>query len=195
MSVGVVVGLLALASATPWWWVDRSVLRRTALLAARERRSPRPEPAARGGTGGGVLEVPVLVELLAAAVRAGAGVPRALSATGSAVGGEDGSALVRAAEALRLGAEWDAAWRDAPARLDVVKRSLRGAWVDGAAPTEALRAAGAEHAHERRAAARSAAARLAVRLVLPLGACFLPAFVLVGLVPVLLALGVDLLST
>jgi hypothetical protein len=34
-----------------------------------------------------------------------------------------------------------------------------------------------------------------VRLVLPLGACFLPAFVLVGLVPVLLALGVDLLST
>jgi pilus assembly protein TadC len=190
MSVGVVVGLLALASATPWWWVDRSVLRRTALLAARERRSPRPEPAARGGTGGGVLEVPVLVELLSAAVRAGAGVPRALSATGSAVGGEDGSALVRAAEALRLGA-----WRDAPARLDVVKRSLRGAWVDGAAPTEALRAAGAEHAHERRAAARSAAARLAVRLVLPLGACFLPAFVLVGLVPVLLALGVDLLST
>jgi pilus assembly protein TadC len=196
MTAGVIVGLLALGASVPWWWVDRSALRRTALLTARERRSPHPKPAAaRGGAGGGVLEVPVLVELLAAAVRAGAGVPRALSATGSAVGGEDGSALVRAAEALRLGAEWDAAWRDAPARLDVVKRSLRGAWVDGAAPTEALRAAGAEHAHERRAAARSAAARLAVRLVLPLGACFLPAFVLVGLVPVLLALGVDLLST
>jgi pilus assembly protein CpaF len=41
---------------------------------------------------------------------------------------------------------------------------------------------------------RDAAGRLAVRLVLPLGACFLPAFVLVGLAPVLIALGIDLLS-
>jgi pilus assembly protein TadC len=141
------------------------------------------------------LAVPVLLELLAAAVRSGAGVPRGLHATGVAVGGADGEALARAADALRLGADWDAAWREAPERLEVVRRALRGAWVDGAAPTEALRAAGAEHAHERRATARNAAARLAVRLVLPLGACFLPAFVLVGLVPVLLALGVDLLST
>jgi pilus assembly protein TadC len=34
---------------------------------------------------------------------------------------------------------------------------------------------------------------LGVRLVLPLGLCFLPAFVLVGLVPVLASLGRGLL--
>ncbi|WP_253181950.1 hypothetical protein [Cellulosimicrobium cellulans] len=33
-----------------------------------------------------------------------------------------------------------------------------------------------------------------VQLVLPLGACFLPAFVLVGLLPVLLSLGSGLLG-
>ncbi|WP_418606028.1 hypothetical protein [Georgenia sp. SUBG003] len=37
--------------------------------------------------------------------------------------------------------------------------------------------------------AQEAAARLGVRLVLPLGLCFLPAFVLLGLVPVVLAAG------
>jgi tight adherence protein B len=48
--------------------------------------------------------------------------------------------------------------------------------------------------HARRSSARTAAARLGVRLVLPLGVCYLPAFVLVGLVPVLLALGIGLLT-
>ncbi len=194
MSIGFVVGVLALAASVPWWWADRAALRRTAELP--RERSPKP---GRRGVAGGVpdasCDVPVLLELVAAAVRSGSGVPRALRAAGDAVGGTDGTGLARAADALRLGADWDAAWRDAPERLDLVRRALRGAWVDGAAPTEALRAAGAEHAHERRSAARTAAARLAVRLVLPLGACFLPAFVLVGLVPVLLALGVDLLAT
>ncbi len=193
MTPGLLVGVLALAASAPWWWTDRAARRRTRRLATAtcEGGVARPEPAGTGTS----CDVPVLLELVAAAVRSGAGVPRALRATGDAVGGADGAALTRAADALRLGADWDAAWRGAPGRLDPLRRALRGAWVDGAAPTEALRAAAAEHAHERRAAARTAAARLAVRLVLPLGACFLPAFVLVGLVPVLLALGVDLLAT
>jgi len=61
-------------------------------------------------------------------------------------------------------------------------------------PVRCAAGGGEELLHARRSAARTAAARLGVRLVLPLGACFLPAFVLIGLVPVLLALGIDLLS-
>lgn len=190
MTVGLVVGVLTLAASAPWWCSDRAARRRARRLAAGSC-----EAVSRPADAGPSCDVPVLLELVVAAVRSGAGVPRALRATGDAVGGADGAALTRAADALRLGANWDAAWDGAPDRLEPVHRALRGAWVDGAPPTEALRAAAAEHAHERRAAARTAAARLAVRLVLPLGACFLPAFVLVGLVPVLLALGVDLLST
>jgi len=186
----------------PWWTAQAAVGRRAARLATDRRPS-----VSTGGPRGDPVDVPVMLELLGAALRAGAGVPRALEATGTAVdraagpaGGSaagtsaDGTALRAAADALRLGADWDGAWRRAPARLGPVHRSLRGAWTDGASPSGALRAAGEELLRARRSAARTAAARLAVRLVLPLGACFLPAFVLVGLVPVLLALGIDLLS-
>ena len=59
---------------------------------------------------------------------------------------------------------------------------------DGAAPAEALRAAADLLRRSRHSQALEAANRLAVRLVLPLGACYLPAFVLVGLVPVLISM-------
>jgi len=201
-----------LLAAGPWWLARRSAARRVARLALDGRA-----PSRADGPRADPVDVPVVLELLGAALRAGAGVPRALEATGAALAGAtapgmrgaqgeastqgtsvprtaDGAALRAAADALRLGADWDGAWRDAPARLGPAHRALRGAWTDGASPTGALRAAGEELLRARRAAARTAAARLAVRLVLPLGACYLPAFVLVGLVPVLLALGVDLMS-
>ncbi|WP_166845040.1 type II secretion system F family protein [Isoptericola sp. BMS4] len=182
------VALLALCGAAPWWASHAGVRRRARRVAvAPPARPAGPGIAAR-------VELPVLLELLAAAVRAGAGVPRALAATGDAVGGAEGAALRDAATALRLGAPWEDAWRSAPARLAPLHRALRSAWSDGAAPADALRTAREEVLHARSAAARTAAARLAVRLVLPLGACFLPAFVLVGLAPVLIALGIDLLS-
>ncbi|SKC75165.1 type II secretion system F family protein [Krasilnikoviella flava] len=195
------VAAAALLAALPWWVARRATDRRVTHLES-DRRPVVPGERA----GDEPVDVPVLLELLGAALRSGAGVPRALEATGAAVGADrgasgsvgrgtaDGAALRAAADALRLGADWDGAWRDAPGRLAPAHRALRGAWTDGASPSGALRAAGEELLRARRATARTAAARLAVRLVLPLGACFLPAFVLVGLVPVLLALGVDLLS-
>ncbi|MFP3714608.1 type II secretion system F family protein [Puerhibacterium sp. TATVAM-FAB25] len=185
-ATGALVTLLVLAACAPWAVVERAARRRS-------RRLDEQVPAT-GGRHGPRVDVPVVLELLGAALRAGAGVPRALQAVGGAVGRDDGRALRQVADALRLGAAWDAAWRDAPERLGTVHRALRPAWVDGAAPGESLRAAGEELRRERRNAARTAAARLGVRLVLPLGACYLPAFVLVGLAPVLLALGIDLLS-
>ncbi|MEV0949726.1 type II secretion system F family protein [Promicromonospora sp. NPDC050249] len=163
------------------------------LLVAGRVWSDRLVAAACGPDRPGV-DVQVVLELVAAALQSGAGVPRALKATGAAVGGANGVVLTRAGHALVLGAAWERAWTGVSGELDPMVRALRGAWLDGAAPGEALRAAGEEIRHERRADARTAAARLGVRLVLPLGTCYLPAFVLVGLVPVLLALGIDLLA-
>ncbi|MGI5189110.1 type II secretion system F family protein [Promicromonospora sp. CA-289599] len=163
------------------------------LLVAGRVWSDRLVAAACGADRPGV-DVQVVLELAAAALRSGAGVPRALKATGAAVGGADGVVLTRAGHALVLGAAWERAWTGVSGELAPMVRALRGAWLDGAAPGEALRAAGEEVRHEQRADARTAAARLGVRLVLPLGACYLPAFVLLGLVPVLLALGIDLLA-
>ena len=73
-------------------------------------------------------------------------------------------------------------------------QALRRSWEDGVAPGGALRAAADAARRERHARAIEAANRLGVRLVLPLGLCYLPAFVLVGLVPVLLSMGRGLLG-
>ena len=51
-----------------------------------------------------------------------------------------------------------------------------------------LRSEAAEHRRDARAAAAMAAERLGVLLMLPLGACVLPAFLLVGVVPLFVAL-------
>ncbi|GAA1848081.1 type II secretion system F family protein [Myceligenerans crystallogenes] len=173
-TVAVVLGSGLLVAG--WAWTSR--------LIASARDRPR----------GDEVDVQVLLDLLAAALGAGSGVPRALGAVGQAAGGQVGAVLRRAGDALVLGARWDQAWAGAPDALRPVTEALRGAWVDGAGPGEALRAAGQEARRQRSADARTAAGRLGVRLVLPLGCCYLPAFVLVGLVPVLLGLGIDLLG-
>jgi hypothetical protein len=168
------------------------------LLRPRARHLPRRvaarPPGVPDGTGPGAGTDPVaVVELLAVAVESGASVPGALEAVGRVLGGRTGEHLTRAGSALLLGASWDAAWAHAPATgadLD----GLAAAWRTGAAPGPPLRAAAAELRRRRDREAREAAGRLGVQLVLPLGLCFLPAFVLIGLVPVLVSLGRSLLG-
>lgn len=131
------------------------------------------------------VEGAVLLDLVDGACQAGVGVPRALDAVGVAVGGRSGADLRRAARRLALGAPWDSAWHGTDAGLAGVARALRPAWEDGVPPGALLRTAAEAARRERDARAAEAAARLGVRLVMPLGLCHLPAFVLVGLVPVL----------
>jgi pilus assembly protein TadC len=154
--------------------------------AAAGRRPPR--TALREGTGGGAgVDGVTVLELLAVAVEAGASVPHALASVGAALGGASGADLARAGSALLLGASWPAAWTHAPdlgRQLD----GLAASWTTGAACGPILRASAAALRQRRERAAQEAAGRLGVRIVLPLGLCFLPAFVLAGLVPVLLSL-------
>lgn len=136
----------------------------------------------------GEVTVAVLLDLLDAACLAGAGVPGALAAVGAAAGGDRGRALERAAAALELGAGWGEAWAGSVDALAPVREALEPTWADGVAPGGTLRAVAATLRRERRTRALEAAGRLGVRLVVPLAVCHLPAFVLVGLVPVLVSL-------
>jgi hypothetical protein len=133
------------------------------------------------------LDVAVVLDLLDAACLAGCSVPGALAAVGEVAGGRRGRDLARAARRLHDGAPWPEAWAGADPRLAPVADAVRPSWEDGVAPAGALRAAAATLRRERQAAATAAAGRLGVRLVLPLAVCHLPAFVLVGLVPVLVS--------
>lgn len=160
---------------------------RTATPLATAGRGRRP-------TGGSATVSPaLLLELVDAAVSTGAALPRALGAVAVALPGEQGDALARVASSLELGATWDIAWASAPGLLDT-RRALAVAWETGAAPGPALGAAADRLRRESRSQAREAAARLGVHLVLPLGVCFLPAFVLLGLAPVVLSFAGALLG-
>ncbi|MEV7973665.1 type II secretion system F family protein [Cellulomonas sp. NPDC089187] len=136
-----------------------------------------------------VVDPAAVLDLIAVAIESGADLPRALAVVGDAVDAVAGDRLRRVSAGLLLGAEWSAAWgQDPPPAVRPVMGALGSAWTTGASAVPALRAAAVEERQQRRRRAREASSRLGVRLVVPLGVCFLPAFVLVGVVPVVMSL-------
>lgn len=166
----------------------RSVVRRRArvLDATRETAARTAEAHADAAE---ELAVELVMVLVASALRSGAPVPRALAVVASRLPEAQGQVLRRVCRAL----EWGASWRTATSHVEGPMASLLAAlapaWESGASPTAALRLWSEQLRRERQAVAREAAARLSVHLVLPLGACLLPAFVLLGLVPLVMSFG------
>ncbi|WP_460463503.1 type II secretion system F family protein [Arthrobacter pigmenti] len=139
------------------------------------------------------LDAAVLLELAAAMLEAGSSLEHALEVLGEVCGGQIGNSLRTVVSALRLGAEWNQAW--AAARTEgstVVLAQLQSALSFAAttgAPSSALLSAQAQQLRRRsHRKAEQRAAALGVKLVLPMGTCSLPAFVCIGVLPVLLAL-------
>lgn len=193
-ALAVVVTLTVLGATVPRWGSPRRASRGPAGSRAVERRRGDGRAARRGPRAEAAIDAVLLLDLLDVAIATGVSIPRALSAVGAAVGGAQGAVLARGGTALVLGAPWSAAWSGAEAALVEVVGALEASWVTGSAPGPALRARADQLRRERRTRARAAAGTLGVHLVLPLGLCFLPAFVLLGLVPMLLSLAGDLLG-
>ena len=171
------------------------------LARARRRagRAPAVTAAAMSAAGAPHARVPlaVVLALMRSGVAAGADVRSAMANVAVAVDGlhPDSQALAVIARRLGLGMSWADAWADAPQLWAPVERALRGAWRTGASPVGALDAAIAASNSRARSAGDRAAAELGVRLTLPLALCFLPAFVLVGIVPLLLTVAGGLAGT
>ncbi|WP_394263266.1 type II secretion system F family protein [Trueperella sp.] len=133
----------------------------------------RPEPAAAP------IDNAVVLDLAAAALRSGLSIPGTLAALDIATGGTERTTVARL---LLMGASWDEAWEGvAGTRL---RNSLQAAWTDGAAPVPLIERSAQTLRLQRQRNAKEAAERLGARLVMPLGLCFLPAFILIGVVPV-----------
>ncbi len=134
------------------------------------------------------LDLPLAADLLAAALLAGATTEGGLAAVGQAVGPGVGPDLTKAARALATGASLDEAWAGTPLDLEPVAAVFRRSTATGAPAAPALIALASDLRAAQRAAWRERAGRVGVRSALPLGACFLPAFVLIGIVPVVVGL-------
>ncbi|MFC4148884.1 type II secretion system F family protein [Micromonospora mangrovi] len=173
---GLLVGALVAVAA------DR-LLRRLTPRAVRDRRLRE------------VADLPLAADLLAAALRAGAPVDRSVLAVAEALGGPLAERLARVGRTLLLGGGPEEAWshlRPVAGADPLVAAALRST-SSGAALAGALTRLADELRAERSTAAEAAARRAGVLIVLPLGLCFLPAFILAGLVPVIVAVLGDLL--
>jgi pilus assembly protein TadC len=141
-------------------------------------------------------DLPFAADLLAAALRAGAAPDVAARCVGRALDGPLGQRLARVDRALGLGAPADEAWSylgTVAGASRVVAAAVRSQH-SGAAFAGALQRLADDLRADRLIAADAAARRAGVLIVLPLGLCFLPAFVLAGLVPVIVAVLGDVLS-
>ncbi|MBG6189417.1 hypothetical protein IWX64_000337 [Arthrobacter sp. CAN_A212] len=142
------------------------------------------------------LDPAVMIDLLGAMLVAGAPVGDALGALASSCPPRLAWGLRRVTGALTLGADWDAAWNSALSQADPPTRrvlaelrdALRFSALTGASSAEMVHSYAALLRRRRNGEAERRAATLGVRLVVPLGLCYLPAFICLGVLPVVLAL-------
>lgn len=127
-----------------------------------------------------------MLDLMATVLRSGQPVPTALLVAAPAAGPPVAATLSQVAGLLRLGADPDQAWRtflDDPVLAPIARTACRSA-DSGIRLASGIERLAVELRADARAAAQAKAHRAGVWAVAPLGLCFLPAFVCVGIVPV-----------
>lgn len=141
----------------------------------------------------------LVIALVIAALEQGASIPTALRTVGACCGPACASALADVAGALEQGVPWSDAWSVAGALADepnmrglasvlhTLADALRSPWQDGSAAVPRLRAAAEQLDSLERMRIERAASALSVRLLLPMGLCFLPAFLCIAVVPTIMS--------
>ena len=130
-------------------------------------------------------DYPLLVELLAHAVAAGCDIASALQLVSAAIGEPWQARLEPSLHALNLGQPPSVVWggleRDPQAAG--LGRTLARSHATGVPVADALRRLAGDLREDADLAAHAHARTIEVRAAVPLGVCFLPAFVLLGVIP------------
>lgn len=161
--------------------------------AAQRRGQPGPDP----------LAVASSLDVLAVCLAAGMAVSTAAAATAASAPPVLARVLGRAADLLALGAEPDVAWSPPPGlaprlldpQTDALLRLARRSSASGGALAESVAALAVQCRQDVAHLAAATAERAAVLIAGPLGLCFLPAFVCLGIVPVVAGLAGDFLQS
>jgi hypothetical protein len=208
VAVASTAGLALLSLAPTWWWL---ILPAAGLLGGLLARGSRGRSPAKRATDRRL--VAVYLELLASCLDAGMAVAPALRAvlavlagsgppggrTGSGPGhigspGAEGfgplGILDAVAAMLLLGADPRTAWRiaDPDELLAPLAAAARRSAAGGGGLADAVREHAAQLRQETAAASVRSAGRAGVLMTAPLGVCFLPAFLCLGLAPVVVGL-------
>ena len=145
---------------------------------------------ARRDAGGESLALAGAWELLAACLRAGMPVPVGVRAVAEGLDAPAGPALRATADLLALGAEPAQAWQPALKCTATVRlaRAAARSGRSGTALAESLTRLAAAVRADARELSEVRAQRAGVLIAGPLGLCFLPAFLAIGVIPVVLGL-------
>ncbi|WP_455116756.1 type II secretion system F family protein [Rothia mucilaginosa] len=132
------------------------------------------------------VDTALVLELLAAQLRAGLA---PLAALGTLAEALNSRALHTVSQRLQMGSGWGSAWSGpAAGTFGELRDALAPAYTGGAPSTALLLSLAEAHRLSERRAAERAAGKLSVALVVPLGLCSLPAFICLGIVPILISL-------
>ncbi|EID12248.1 type II secretion system F family protein [Mycobacterium xenopi] len=191
-AAAVLLALALLAAAGP------SAVRVRAGLRCRAVR-----PRRATGRAADPLAVASSLDVFAVCLAAGMAVPTAAAATAASAPPRLARLLRRTADLLTLGADPAAAWSPPPdlsgASLDIHTQALlrlaRRSASSGAALADGVTELAGQCRRDAAHAAEATAERAAVLIAGPLGLCFLPAFVCLGIVPVVVGLANDVLQS
>ena len=132
------------------------------------------------------VDTALVLELLAAQLRAGLA---PLAALGTLAEALNSRPLRTVCQRLQMGSGWGSAWSGSAAgTFGELRDALAPAYTGGAPSTALLLSLADAHRLSERRAAERAAGKLSVALVVPLGLCSLPAFICLGIVPIIISL-------
>jgi pilus assembly protein TadC len=138
-------------------------------------------------------------DVFAACLRSGMAVSTAAAATASSAPPPMARLLSRAADMLALGADPATAWSNPTLPLDnhteALIRLARRSATSGSALADGVAELADQSRRDAADAARAAAERASVLIAGPLGLCYLPAFLCLGIIPVVAGLAGDVLES
>jgi Flp pilus assembly protein TadB len=161
----------------------------TVLLLRRRLRPSHPSAAQLRAREEGLLlaQLPLTADLLAACLGSAASPAQAAEAVARTVGEPMESRLAAASAELALGGSPTACWErfgQDSSLLGALARCLARTTRSGSPPAVPLQGLAAAQRAAAQRAAHARVKRAGVLATMPLGLCFLPAFVLIGIVPV-----------
>jgi pilus assembly protein TadC len=169
------------------WWSESAAWVGVAVAAGVFGAGLRPGSDRRRRTLAVARDLPQLCTLMAVCLEAGLPLRAAVTAVGRGLGGPLGEAMRRLDAQVRLGIPEAEAWRAMSDEqgLEVLGREVARATGSGVALARVLRSQAGESRRDLHARAEIEAKKVGVRSVVPLMVCVLPAFVLVGVIPII----------
>ncbi len=169
-----------------------------ARTTARDRRAVVP-PVQMRGDSDDPLAVASSLDVFAACLSAGMAVAGAARATAPFAPQSLAEVLDRAADLLAMGADPASAWScggtSGDDHVEALSRLARRSASSGTALAQAVTELADQSRLDVADSARAAAERASVLIAGPLGVCYLPAFVCLGIVPVVVGLAGDVLQS